>query len=413
MRPEDVAGPLRPLQPSEIRTRLLLAHGSAAVVLGGVQAIVPALPGMQAALGLSDSQIGLVSSLYLLPAVLFAAPSGYLADRFGRRLVFVTATLVFALTGVGVMFATTFPAVLVLRAFQGMAFATVLPLSVTLVGDLLRGVAQVREQGVRMLFITGGDMTLTLAGGVLATISWRTPFLLHALAFPVALLGWRLLPRTGPSVSERLVLRDLGDLLRTRLALSIQFLSLLRFMFKFAALTYLPILFASRGWSAPGIAAALGLMAGSALVAAILSRWLMPRVRVTMVLRIGLFATAVAYLSLATMDSVVVTVAAMATLGFAEGFVGIGMNAATLEGVNDAQRSMFVASIASVRNLGKFTAPALLGAAVIWMPLNYGFLVVAAIAVLATLAVAPMKELDDQMMSPRHSRIEDGLEGTV
>jgi MFS transporter, ACDE family, multidrug resistance protein len=391
-------GQPRPLSRREIRARLILAHGSAAVVLGGVQAIVPALPGMQSAFALSDSQIGLVSSLYLLPAVLFAIPSGYLADRFGRRFAFVAATAVFALSGLGVLMTTTFPALLALRVVQGMAFATVLPLSVTLVGDLLRGVAQVREQSVRMLFITGSDMSLTLAGGILATISWRTPFLLHALALPVAVLGWRLLPASGPPTTRSFSMRDLGVLLRTPLAMSIQILSLLRFMFKFAALSYLPILFASRGWSAPGIAAALGLMAGFALFAALLSRWIMPLLRVTLVLRIGLVATGAAYLAVATIESVPVTILAMAALGFAEGFVGVGLNAATLEGVDDAERSMFVASVASVRNLGKFAAPAMLGTMVVWLPLSYGFIVVAVIAVLATFAVAPMRALNDAMM---------------
>ena len=54
----------------------ILASGAA---LTGIQLILPALPVMQRDLGLSDSQIGLVTSAYLLPSVLFAFPAGLLA----------------------------------------------------------------------------------------------------------------------------------------------------------------------------------------------------------------------------------------------------------------------------------------------------------------------------------------------
>ena len=76
------------LSSGTVKRSLLLAHASAVVAIGGVQAIFPALPVMQEALSLSDAQVGLVNSVYLFPAMIFALPAGLLADRIGRRSVF-------------------------------------------------------------------------------------------------------------------------------------------------------------------------------------------------------------------------------------------------------------------------------------------------------------------------------------
>lgn len=58
-----------------LRRSLFLAHAAGVVSLAGVQAVAPALPAVQEALGLSDSQVALVISAYLMPSVVFAVPS--------------------------------------------------------------------------------------------------------------------------------------------------------------------------------------------------------------------------------------------------------------------------------------------------------------------------------------------------
>ena len=73
------------------------------IVLSGLQSILPTLPLMQDELGLSNTEIGLVTSVYLLPGVLLAVPAGMLADRFGRRIVLSVSLLVFGVGGLVVL----------------------------------------------------------------------------------------------------------------------------------------------------------------------------------------------------------------------------------------------------------------------------------------------------------------------
>lgn len=384
---------------SGLRRSLLLAHGSGAVVLGGVQGIVPALPAMQRALELTDAQVGLVNSVYLFPSVILAIPAGFLMDRIGRRRVFVGSLALFGVTGLALLLVTTFPALLALRALQGVAFAAVLPLSVTLVGDLLSGMAQVREQGVRMLFLTGADVALALLGGALVAISWQAPFLLHALALPVAAAGWWYLrvPVSRPHPQERLRMSRLAALLRTRLAVALQSLGLLRFFFKFALLAYSPVLLSDRGWSAGAIALGLAATAAAATVAAYGSRWVNARWRGTVVLFASLTVTAVGFSVLALTRSDILMAACLIALGSAEGSLGVVANAMLLEGVTPEQRAVFVSTAAAFKNLGKFAAPALLGAALLAMSLPNAFLLVAGVAVATTMMVPSLRPLDSRL----------------
>lgn len=379
-----------------LRRSLLLAHGSGAVVLGGVQGIVPALPEMQRVLELTDAQVGLVNSVYLFPSVILAIPAGFLMDRIGRRRVFVGSLVLFGVTGLALLLVTTFPALLALRALQGVAFAAVLPLSVTLVGDLLSGMAQVREQGVRMLFLTGADVALALLGGALVAISWQAPFVLHALALPLAAAGWRNLrvPVSRPHPQDRLRVPHLVALLRTRLAVALQSLGLLRFFFKFALLAYSPVLLSDRGWSTAAIAVGLAGTAAAATLSAYASRWVNARWRGTAVLSASLAVTAISFSVLALTHSDILMAVCLIALGAAEGSLGVIANAMILEGVTPEQRAVFVSTAAAFKNLGKFAAPALLGAALLTMSLSSAFLLVAGVAAATTAMVPSLRPLD-------------------
>jgi MFS family permease len=398
--PADAAVRPMPLGPVHARRTLVLAHASAGIALGGVQALLPALPQIQRALALSDAQIGMINSAYLLPSVLFAVPAGFLADRFGRRAVYCGALSLFGLAGLALFFVQSFEVLLVLRAVQGAAFAALLPLSITLVGDLLSGPAQVREQSWRMLVLTASDTLLALLGGLLVLVAWNVPFLLHTAALPLALIGWFLLDidRTiPPRRRRRFGLRALAGLMRTPMAVSIQLLGVLRFLFKFAVLTYSPILLDARGWSSSAIAGALAGFAAASVIAALATRRLLRAVAGSTAIVAMLVGIAAAFGVLATVETAAVTLACLFALGASEGSFGIIVNAMTLEGVADDQRAGFVAAVGAFRNLGKFLAPTLLGLAVLRLPLETAFALVGALALVTITAVAPLRSLDRRL----------------
>jgi MFS family permease len=92
----------------------------------------------------------------------------------------------FGLTGTAIAFVSTFGAALALRALQGIGFAALTPIIITSLGDLYAGTKEATAQGLRF---TGSGLSQTafpLAAGVLVGAAWQYPFLLYAVAFPIA-----------------------------------------------------------------------------------------------------------------------------------------------------------------------------------------------------------------------------------
>lgn len=163
----------------------------------GVNLASPALPSMGPALGVSDATIGLVVTAYTLPAMVMVPVAGVLADMYGRRTVVVPSLALFGLGGAGIAFVDSFGAVLLLRGVQGVAFAGIMPLSVTILGDIYGGVTGSAAQGIRVGANGISGVLSPAIAGILAAASWNYPFLVYALALPVAVVTYVVLPETN------------------------------------------------------------------------------------------------------------------------------------------------------------------------------------------------------------------------
>lgn len=156
--------------------------------------VSPALPGMAAAFDLTEARVGSVMTAFFLTAVVAIPIVGSLADVVGRRAVFLTSLVVYGLAGVLIGFADAFGAILLLRAIQGCAFPGLLPMSITLIGDLYEGQAATTAQGF-LTSVTGlVGVVAPLLAGVLVDVSWRLPFGIYALSFVAFALCHRWLP---------------------------------------------------------------------------------------------------------------------------------------------------------------------------------------------------------------------------
>jgi MFS family permease len=174
-----------------VRRRAYLSVVTAAAVgtTFGVQGVSAALPEVARALGLSGSELGLFTAAYMLPAVIFAIPLGYLADALGRRRMFVSMAVLYGVAGGAQAWVGDFGLMLALRFAQGVAFGALMPLSVTLIGDAFRGTEQLRAQGVRQVAVSAGEFVLPLAGAAIAAVSYRGVLGAQGLLILLAPLG--------------------------------------------------------------------------------------------------------------------------------------------------------------------------------------------------------------------------------
>lgn len=177
--------------------RLLSLTLISAVGTFGGSAVSPALPTIATALGVSDANIGLVMTAYTLPQILVIMLVGMLADTYGRRVVLLPALFVFGAAGTAIALVDSFSAILGLRIIQGMVAGGIIPITITVIGDVYTGAVGSAAQGIRLSGNALSSILVPAVAGLLAGIAWYVPFYLFLLAFVGGILGYLYLPETG------------------------------------------------------------------------------------------------------------------------------------------------------------------------------------------------------------------------
>lgn len=151
--------------------------------------ISPALPAITEHFAGSPGAEVLSRLVLTLPALFIAlcAPvGGLIADRVGRRPLLLWSTVLYALAGSAGLVVDSLDALLVSRALLGVAVGGLMTASTTLIGDYFNDYRRSRVLGLQAAFMAFGGVLFLLAGGLLADVHWRMPFLIYAV--PVALL---------------------------------------------------------------------------------------------------------------------------------------------------------------------------------------------------------------------------------
>jgi MFS family permease len=234
-----------------------------------------ASPLIQKEFHLSDSQVGLLGSAFLLVYAVAAVPFGFWADRGVRKTVVAAGVAIWSLATLFTGFARSFPQLFVSRAVLGIGEAGYYPAGTSLLSDYFP-----KEQRGRTMSIWGVGSTFGIAvgfagGGYIAEkFGWRSAFFFAAvpgIVFALLAFGLREPLRGSAEKVGRAVekihdasLRNFIDLLRIRtLRATILSQTLLYFVLASNAF-WLPILLTRRFNLSVGKA---GLLAGVVLVA--------------------------------------------------------------------------------------------------------------------------------------------------
>ena len=149
--------------------------------------ITTAIPDMAASLHSTPVRMNLAVTTYVLALAIFIPVSGWFADRFGARKVFVSALAIFTLGSIACGAAQTFPMLVATRAVQGFGGAMMTP-----VGRLILLRSFPRRDLVKAMTYTTlpailGPVVGPLLGGVFTTYaSWRWIFFVN---IPFGLIG--------------------------------------------------------------------------------------------------------------------------------------------------------------------------------------------------------------------------------
>jgi EmrB/QacA subfamily drug resistance transporter len=139
-----------------------------------------ALPSIGDELGLTESSLQWVISGYAVFFAGFLVVGGRAADRFGPRNLFIGAMLLFGVASLAGGFATSTATLMVARAVQGIAAATLQPAVIALINtSFAAGPERNKALSVWGTVGASGLAAGVVIGGLLTDVSWRWVFFIN------------------------------------------------------------------------------------------------------------------------------------------------------------------------------------------------------------------------------------------
>lgn len=213
----------------------------------GVASVTPAFPQLAQVLDVPQQNLGLLVTVFTFPTLILGPVIGILADRFGRKKIIVPSLFLFGIAGTACGFVGSFNLLLLLRFLQGIGAASLLSLTVTLIGDLFTAERRTTAMGYNASVSSIGTALYPTIGGALATIGWNYPFMLPLVAIPIGLLVLFALKNPEPKGKQNLkeYLKNALKALKNRQIVGLFIASTANFVLLYGAyVTYLPILIA-------------------------------------------------------------------------------------------------------------------------------------------------------------------------
>jgi len=160
-----------------------------------------ALPTMARALHEDPLSMNLAITMFLLASAVFLPVSGWIADRFGAKRIFMISMVLFATASMACGFANSLNQLVAARLFQGMASAMMVPVGRLV---LLRTTPKSELVGamsvLTMPALLGPVIGPVLGGFIVTYWDWRWIFFIN---LPVAMAGVALVRAYVPNVREQ------------------------------------------------------------------------------------------------------------------------------------------------------------------------------------------------------------------
>ncbi|MAD41950.1 MAG: hypothetical protein CL623_06120 [Arcobacter sp.] len=123
---------------------------------------------------------------------------GHIIFKYGKKRSVVIALIVFSISGSAGLYLQTLEMLLFSRAIFGIAVATLMIVSTSLIGDYFKTEHRHKFMGYQSAFMALGGVVFVIGGGVLSDINWR-------YSFGIYLIGFILLPFVLTQIKEVIV----------------------------------------------------------------------------------------------------------------------------------------------------------------------------------------------------------------
>lgn len=169
------------------------------IVMADNWVVSPILPAISQNLNLEISRAGLLITAYMIPFGIFQIIFGPLADRYGKKQIVTFSVIAFTIATGMCALGSNLTSLALFRAFTGIFAASVMPISLALIGDVFPMKERQQAIGTFMgLSFLGQGLSMAIGGTIAFFLNWRGVFITYAILslVPAVLLikNYKLLP---------------------------------------------------------------------------------------------------------------------------------------------------------------------------------------------------------------------------
>lgn len=322
-------------------------------------AISPALAAIKDAFpGISATQAKLVLTLPTLVMMPMGLLSARLTTRFDKKKLLLIGMALFLVFGVAGGFVSNFKLLLLMRVLFGLGLGIMTPLSTSLIFDF----APDTNKRSKLLGIQGasnqlGGLVFMSLSGILASISWRYSFLTYAFVIVSMILTFLFMPSIPPYKADEKSVGNMKNKKMSKKILVLAFFAMMIFACYFVINTDLALFMdVERIGDAKECGYALSLMRIPAIIAGIMLAWIMRNLK-DWTMPFATLIMASGYLIIAYSHSYDILMIGCLIVGLGGGFALPPISLYLPRIVTPRQRTLGVAIIMSVAQLGQFISP--------------------------------------------------------
>ena len=320
-------------------------------------AVSPALAAIRDAFPqITATQAKLVLTLPTLVMMPMGLLSARLTARIDKKKLLLMGMTLFLVFGVAGGFVNDFRLLLLMRLLFGVGLGIMTPLSTSLIFDFAPDPGKRSKLlGIQGSFNQLGGLLFMCLSGVLASISWRYSFLCYAFVVISLILTFLFMPSIPPMAPRKKEMAGRPKMNKKIFVLA--FFAMMIFACYFVINTDLALFMDAEGiGDAKACGYALSLMRIPAILAGILLAWIMRNLK-DWTMPFATLIMAAGYLVIAYAESYGVLMAGCLVVGLGGGFALPPISLFLPRIVTPRQRTLGVAIIMSVAQLGQFISP--------------------------------------------------------
>lgn len=220
---------------------ILLLGLAGFIVMADNWVVSPILPAIGQNLNIDIAKAGLLITSYMIPFGIFQIIFGPLADRYGKKQVITFSIIMFTIATGLCALGSSLTNLAIYRGFTGIFAASVMPISLALIGDIFPMEERQQAIGTFMgISFLGQGLSMAIGGTIAYFLNWRGVFIAYAVLslIPTILLilSYKKLPSEKNPNSE--ILKPYIRLLSNSKSLFTYLIVLLEGMFIVGSFSY-------------------------------------------------------------------------------------------------------------------------------------------------------------------------------